>query len=161
MKVIAATGFVPVIMHATVLPYKSGEIVGVPPERAREWVEKGVASLAEVSEGIATFEVEGPKPADAVENGASVANAPGAGEIEIAADWTKLAPIARIGLAKKIKGMSKTDSLKAVDADEIIKAELARRGGNAEGASEAADSKTDGQASDGQGAGTGAEGADK
>lgn len=134
MKVIKKTGLVPLIFQQSSGAHNAGEIAGYPPDRVYALLAarangKPLAVLADIPYGIETFDVADP-PESEDEDGAEGKAKEGAAkaeEVEIPSDWESTHNLAKIALAKKVKGLPKTEKVSVTDAEKIIRGELAKR----------------------------------
>lgn len=135
MKVIKATGLVPVRVLTLYGPHRAGAIFGLTPEQTSKALETESVELYPIAEGIETVDVAVRIPAPPRTDPKAVTTTAvpfveGPAPIEIPADWAQKHYLQRIKLAKDIAGetWAVPDGTSAKDhADKIIAAELARR----------------------------------
>lgn len=132
MKVIKRTGLVPVKFLHSSPPYTAGEIAGLPPEKVlKAWPMRidgnPVIALVDIPDEYET--IDGPDLPEIDEAPKAATGAAGEPEapVEIPEKWEDLHGMAQIALAKKIAGKAKSDTVKADEAREIIKAEVDSR----------------------------------
>lgn len=125
MKVVIATGLVPVIAKGRSHRHPRGVTFGLTPDKARAGVLAGEVTLADIPADVATEEVDGPRAV-------VVAAAPAAAAdlIPIPAEWSGWHHLPKIKLAKRLA----PDHVPAPDgkwteagADAVIAAEVQRR----------------------------------
>lgn len=127
MKVVKATGFVPVKLKRASLPYTAGEIIGLVPEKARKAVADGEAEFVAIPEGVETYDVP-----DIPTNVKAPVVIKEPAVVEIPPDWKDIHPLKRVNLAKKLdSNFAPPDGKTPTEwADEVIEAEVARRAAN-------------------------------
>lgn len=135
MKVIKATGLVPVRALIPYGNYGKGQVFGVSPEKARVGVEKGHFELVPIPHGTDTFDAPDPLGTAApMKPTAAKPKAVAAVKVDIPQGWDKpqieggMHRLQKLRVAKMIKpdadnGRGWTVAL----AEQVIKEELARR----------------------------------
>ncbi len=100
MKIIKATGLVPVLIEddKEFLSMSNGQVIGLKPDDAAKFLEKGWVSLVHIPEGIETTDTEASEPVESFEKDS------------IPADWREKHWKTRVKIAQQIDSAVTTDA---------------------------------------------------